>query len=306
MVSSRREFLAAGAAFSQAQAAPPRDVISLAAWSLNRSFFLYQRWKNLDLPRICREQFGISALEFVNQFFENPTLRYLQDLKKQGANNGVTFVRIMVDSEGDMAAVDRKERMQSAVAHRKWVDIAHDLGCKDIRCNMRGGPADWKQDKDLISRAAESFRDLLEYAKGSGLDIIIENHGGASSDPDVLAALMKAVNDPRFGTLPDFGNVNAGDDHAVVLRKLLPWAKGVSVKASWAEDGSHPAFDIGKLLRICLDQGFHGYWGIESSFGRRRRGEPEVKLSADQVWQNEVRGILLTKALIEKVVLRKS
>lgn len=303
---TRRWFLAAAATTPAAFAADPRDRISLAAWSLNRSFFLHQRWKNLDLPRICREQFGITALEFVNQFFENPTLRYLQQLKRQGADYGVAFIRIMVDGEGDMAALERAERMQAAVAHRKWVDIAQYLGCKDIRCNMRGGLADWKKDQDLIKRAAESFRNLLDYAKGSGLDILIENHGGASSDADVLASLMQQVNDPRFGTLPDFGNVNAGDDHAVVLRKLLPWAKGVSVKAMWAEDGSHPAFDVEKLIRICLEHGFHGDWGIESSYGRRRRGEAEPKLTAEQVWANEVRGVELTKRLIERVVFGKS
>jgi sugar phosphate isomerase/epimerase len=300
---NRREFLAAIGAFA-AWAANANDVISLAAWSINRSFFQHQRWKNVDLPRICRDEFGISALEFVNQFFENPMMRHLQQLRRAGSDNGVAFIRIMVDGEGDMAALDKTERRQASVAHRKWVDVAHYLGCKDIRCNMRGGPADWRNDKDLVSRAAESFRDLLDYARGSGLDIIIENHGGASSDADVLAALMKTVGDSRFGTLPDFGNVNQGDDHAVVLKKLLPWAKGVSVKAMWAEDGTHPGFDPEKLIRICLEHGFHGVWGIESSYGRRGRGTPEVKRTAEETWRDEVKGVMLTKSLIEKVVFQ--
>ncbi len=301
-MATRREFLAASPALA-AWAANAKDVISLAAWSINRSFFQHQRWKNLDLPRICRDEFGISALEFVNQFFENPMMRHLQQLRRAGSDAGVAFIRIMVDGEGDMSALDKAERLRAAVAHRKWVDIAHFLGCKDIRCNMRGGPADWRNDKDLISRAAESFRDLLDYARGSGLDIIIENHGGASSDADILAGLMKTVGDSRFGTLPDFGNVNQGDDHAVVLKKLLPWAKGVSVKTMWAEDGAHPVFDPEKLIRICLDHGFHGAWGIESNYGRRGRGA-EVKRTAEETWQDEVKGVMLTKNLIEKVVFQ--
>jgi sugar phosphate isomerase/epimerase len=208
-----------------------------------------------------------------------------------------------------MAAVDKKVRTAAAIAHRKWVDIAQYLGCSDVRCNMRGGISDWKQDRDLVSRAAESFNDLLEYARPSGLSIVIENHGGASSDPDVLTALMKAVNNPRFGTLPDFGNVNPGADHAEVLRKMLPFAKGVSVKAAWPSDGSQPAFDVEKLIRICMDAGFHGYWGIESSYGRPRRGAApaaQEKLTPDQLWANELKGIQLTKELLQRTVFKSA
>lgn len=117
---------------------------------------------------------------------------------------------------------------------------------------------------------------------------------------------MKAVNNPRFGTLPDFGNVNRGDDHETVLRKLLPWAKGVSVKAGWTPEGTNPGWDLEKLIRICLDAGFHGFWGIESSYGRRR-GQPgaaQENLTPDQLWGNEVKGIQLTKAAIERVVFK--
>ena len=298
---SRRGLLqSAAAAPLSAAVRPTKADISLAAWSLNRSFFVAHKWTNLDLPRICREQFNINGLEFVNQFFENPSIRYLQQLKKRGSDYGVRFVLIMVDGEGDMAAADKQTRMESAIAHRKWVDIAHYLGCHAIRCNMRGGLQDWKQDKDLVSRAAESFGNLLEYSRESDLNIIIENHGGASSDPAVLSALMKSVNHLRFGTLPDFGNINGGDDHGEVVRQLLPWAKGVSVKAMWSGDGTHPRFNLEKLIKICQDSGYHGFWGIESSFDRTTEG-----LSHDRIWENEVKGVQLTKAVLERTVLKK-
>lgn len=299
---TRREFIGGVAGAAAWAAVPGKDEISLAAWSINRSFFVNHRWTNLDLPKICRENFNIPALEFVNQFFGNPMKPYLDQLKKNAGEHGVRLVRIMVDDEGNMAAVDRKERMESAVAHRKWVDIAHYLGCADIRCNMRGGLADWKQDKDFVKRAAESFHSLLEYAQGSGLDIIIENHGGPSSDPDVLVGVMQAVNNPRFGTLPDFGNINEGDDRYEVIRRLMPYAKGVSVKAAWSADGTHPRWDLDKLIQIAQEAGFHGYWGIESSYGGRS-GET---LTADEMWANEVKGVQLTKQVIERVVFKKA
>ncbi len=318
---SRRDFLGAAAAgiAGAAGAAPAADTaqdrISLAQWSINRSFFENHKWKNLDFPQIAKEQCGIAAVEFVNQFFDNPMLSNLAPLKRNGERYGVMFVRIMCDDEGNMAAIDRKERMQSAVAHRKWVDIANYLGCQDIRCNMRGGLPNWKEDKDLVKRAAESFQDLLAYARGSGVNVIIENHGGASSDADVLIGLMKAVNDPHFGTLPDFGNINPGDDRYEVIRRILPYAKGVSVKGAWSSvDDTNPGWDPVKLIRICRDSGFHGYWGIESSYGRPRQprqpGQPSQArtpetVPPEQLWQNELKGIMLTKAVLEKALFQK-
>lgn len=318
---SRREFMS-GAAMAAAaatvaggalaaQTKPVADRISLAQWSLVRSFRA-GKWKTLELPKICREQLGISAVELVNALMENPLMRYLQQLKRAGKDNGVTFVRIMCDAEGDMAAVEKDVRMASARAHRKWVDIACELGCTDIRCNMRGGAEDWKTDKDLVKRAAESFGNLLEYATAAKIDVVIENHGGASSDPDVLVALMKAVNNPHFGTLPDYGNLNPGADREEVLRRMLPYAKGVSVKASWSPDGTNATGDLEKLLRITQASGFHGYWGIESNYAREPRPVPGQRrkaegpqLSPDQAFQNDVKGVLMTKAVLERVVLKK-
>ena len=119
MPTDRRSFLVqAGVASSLAAGAATKDQISLAAWSLVNSFFVAKKWTNLDLPRITREEFGIGALEFVNQFFDNPMMTNLQRLKKNAAQFDVKLVRIMVDDEGNMAAIDKQERMQSAVAHR--------------------------------------------------------------------------------------------------------------------------------------------------------------------------------------------
>ncbi|MGE5647167.1 MAG: sugar phosphate isomerase/epimerase family protein [Acidobacteriota bacterium] len=303
---SRREFLAAATAAAaglRTATAAPADKISLAAWSINRSFFRNQRWKNIELPKICREQLGIEGLEFVNQFFELPTMGSLRKVKKQGEDNGVAFVRIMVDDEGPMAAIDKAERMQAAVAHRKWIDIAHYLGCKDIRCNVYGGPQDWTQDADFAKRAAESFNDLLDYSKGSGLDLCIENHGRSSSNADMLLAVMKAVNNPRLGTLPDFGNINKGDDRYEVIRRLLPYAKGISVKAAWRDGDTHPGWDLEKLIQICREAGFHGWWGIESSYRGSKR---EEEITPDELWENELKGIRLTKRVIERTVFEKT
>jgi len=291
MTMNRRQWLAAAPAAAAAAAWQAHDRISLAQWSFNRSFRAGV-WKNLDMPRIVREKAGLDALEFVNQFFENPTLGYLRRLKASLASAGVTPVLIMVDDEDPMAGTDPRERRAAAVAHRKWVDAAHYLGCRAIRCNMRGGEGDWRKDTDLIDRAAESFSSLLAYARGSGLLILIENHGGASSDPDVLVRLMKQVNDPQFGLLVDLGNWNKGDDHYQAIEKTLPWARGISVK-------DIPGWDLEKKLRMCIAGGYHGFWGIESG------ARPPEGASPEQIFQAELEAVLKMKASLERVVLGK-
>lgn len=243
--------------------------ISLAAWSLHRTF--RYTWHNFDLPQICREDFGIDGLEFVSNFFDLPSYQSLQELKRRAGHNGVNMLLIMVDSEGDMSHPDRKERMQAATNHRKWVDIAHFLGCHSIRCNFGYSQAGTPDER--VDRAAESFSDLLDYSEDSGLNIIIENHGGISSLPDKMISLMKKVDNPRFGTLPDFGNFTEVDNYEGV-RALMPYAKAVSAKCyDFEPDGSHRHFDLDRMVEIVLAAGYHGYVGIE--FEGQRQDEWE-------------------------------
>jgi sugar phosphate isomerase/epimerase len=302
MAPSRRDVLAGSLALVPNLASPApaqQQAVSLAAWSFSGSFF-QGKWKLLELPGILRERLNISALEHVNQFFENPTLRYLQRLKKACDDNGIRSTILMVDDEGNTAAIDKAERMQAAVQHRKWIDIAQYLGCHSVRCNVRGGAADWKQDPELADRAAETMRAMIDYAKGSDLSIIVENHGGASSDPEVLVALVKKVNHPKFGLLCDLGNWNKGDDRYAAVRKTLPYARGLSVKGTWGPDVD-PAFDAEKLVRTALEGGYVGWWGLEVT--PRLRG---AKLAADEQFAKEVQTVLEAKAIVDRVVLKKT
>jgi L-ribulose-5-phosphate 3-epimerase len=297
---SRRTILLSPAAFAAPAAAASPQGVSLAAWSFSSSFFL-GKWKLLEMPGILRNKLGIDALEHVNQFFENPMFTYLQKLKRACSDNGVKSTILMVDGEGSTAALDKAERRQAAINHRKWVDIAHYLGCHSVRFNVYGAPADWKQDKDLVARAAETIHWMLDYAKESGLNLIVENHGGASSDPDILVALVKKVNHPKFALLADLGNWNKGDDRYANSRKILPYARGLSVKGTWGPDAD-PTFDAEKLIRVALDGGYSGYWGLEVT-PRDIRGK---KLSADDTFAKELQTVLEAKAIVDRVVLKKS
>ena len=294
----------AASLLSSAAAATKRPQgISLAAWSFSGSYFQASKWKLLELPGILRDKLGITALEHVNQFFEAPTLTYLAKLKKACTEAGVQSTILMVDGEGGTASPDLAERKRAANAHRKWFDAAHELGCYAVRCNVYGGAPEWKSDKDLVARAAETMGMMLDYAKGSGVDLIVENHGGASSDPDVLVALVKKVNHPNFGLLCDLGNWNKGDDRYANVKKILPFARGLSVKGTWGASVD-PAFDAEKLVKIALDGGYSGWWGLEVTPGRPAQGA--AKRTGDEQFAEEVKTVLGAKAIVERVVLKKS
>ncbi|MBN2290544.1 MAG: sugar phosphate isomerase/epimerase [Candidatus Glassbacteria bacterium] len=269
---------ALGAAAGRAEAAPEQTgssagkkfKISLAGWSINSTF--RKEWTCLDLPRIVREEFGLDGLEFVNSHFDLPLFGYLKDLKQRAADYGVELVLIMCDNEGDMSSEDKQERMQAAINHRKWVDIAHFLGCHAIRGNFGYTKAGTAEER--IARCAESYRSLVEYADTAGMNVLIENHGGLSSYPETVVSLMKLVNHPRFGTLPDFGNFAPEVDKYQAIEALMPWAKAVSVKCvDFEPDGSHPAWDLDRMVEIVLAAGYRGFFGIEAGSRQGRHKE---------------------------------
>lgn len=255
--------------------------ISLAAWSVHKLFYS-GKLKQIDMPKLCREQFDISGLELVNSFFPSPQYRYCKDLLKRAADHGVKILLIMCDAEGDLAAVDPAERKQAVRNHRKWLDIAAVLGCHSIRCNSGHGQAG---DADAIKRCAESFAALCELARPDKLNVIIENHGGLSSDPASLIAVIKQANHPLLGTLPDFGNFPSTVDRYDAVRRMMPYAKAVSAKChDFGPDGNETGTDYARMMKIVLDAGYNGWVGIEYE-GKR---------------MDEIAGVKACKKLLER------
>jgi sugar phosphate isomerase/epimerase len=233
-----------------------KDDISLAQWALVEEIKA-GKWTTLDFPKIAREDFDLNGIEFVNTLFEVPTISYLNALKQNAANNGVAMILIMVDDEGDPCAPDKKERKQFEINHRKWVDIAHYLGCHAIRTNCRGLEGVSKE--DAIKLASETYHGLLEYASDSNVKILIENHGGFSNDAEWLVALMKEVNDPSFGTYPDWREPEEDFDNYTYLLKTAPFAKGMSYRNQPTEELT------AKMIDVCKHAGYNGWYGIESN-----------------------------------------
>lgn len=256
----------AGAQTGGGSASSRKFRISLAQWSLHKAI-QSRLVTNLDFPRIAREQFGIAGLEFVNTLWGSPTADYVRQLKRNMAQSGTECVLIMCDAEGFMGHADKETRLRAADNHRRWVDLTAELGGHAIRTNMYPGekqPAGAAEIRDFVGRAAESFTRLCEYAKASKINVIIENHGGVSSNADVVVDLMKAVNLPNCGTLPDFGNFPKEVDRYDAVQKMMPYAKGVSFKCwDFTPAGDESTIDMKRMMKIVDDAGYHNWVGIE-------------------------------------------
>jgi len=266
--------------------------ISLAEWSLHKELFA-KKLTNLDFPELARKEFGISIVEYVNQFFKDKAedKTYLADLLKRSKDNGVTNNLIMIDGEGGLGELDDAVRNKAVENHYKWVEAAKYLGCKTIRVNAFGKGSN----EEIAKAAVEGLSKLGEFAAKTGINVIVENHGGSSSNGQWLSGVMKQVNLKNVGTLPDFGNFcivrkeggcAESYDRYQGTKELMPFAKGVSAKTyDFDEKGNCVETDYTKILKIVKESGFKGIAGIEYEGS---------KLS-------EYDGIKATKALLERV-----
>lgn len=265
--------------------------ISLAQWSLNRAFFGrpgVEKRDPMDFAKIAKDEFGIDAIEYVNQFYRDKKAddATLKELKKRADDGGVKSVLIMCDGEGNLGDADVKKRQQAVENHYRWVEWAKFLGCHSIRVNAASSGTYWEQ----IDRAADGLRKLSEFGAQHAISVIVENHGGLSSNGAWLAEVMRRVAHPGCGTLPDFGNFRVAGrvqyDRYKGMEDLMPFAKGVSAKShDFDADGNETHTDYMRMLEIVLRHGYRGYVGVEYEGSRL----------------SEADGIRATKTLLEKV-----
>lgn len=261
--------------------------ISLAQWSLHRAIF-GKKLDNLDFPMTAKRDYGIDAVEYVNQFWMDKAKdqKYLAELKKRCDGEGVRSLLIMCDDEGALGDADAAKRQKAVENHYKWVEAAKFLGCHSIRVNAESSGSYDEQ----LERAADGLRRLSEFGKQHGLNVIVENHGGLSSNGAWLEAVMRKVNMPNCGTLPDFGNFDLGGgkqyDRYKGVAEMMPFAKAVSAKShDFDANGNETHTDYRRMMKIVLDAGYRGYVGVE--YEGDKLGEPE--------------GIRATKRLLELV-----
>ncbi len=314
---SRRHFLRTAAALGAAgvinplkslQAEDKKEPfkISLAQWSLNKRFFKkegHEPLDNLDFAKTAKK-LGIDGIEYVNQMFFDKAKdqSYLAEMKTRAEGEGVKSLLIMCDREGNLGDPDDAKRTTTIENHLKWLDAAKFLGCHSIRVNAASNPKlTWDEQAKL---AADGLHRLCEEGDKRGLWVVVENHGGLSSNGKWLTQVMKLADHKRVGILPDFGNFYTNRENAELynpyqgVREFMPWVKeGVSAKAyDWdtgagkfyTEDRREPreiSLDFERLVKIVVGGGYHGWIGVE--YEGQKHTEEE--------------GILRTKKALEEI-----
>lgn len=266
--------------------------ISLAEWSLHKALFA-EEMTNLDFPVMAKNDFGIDAVEYVNIFFKDKAedAAYLSQLNTICIDNGVSNVLIMCDGEGNLGDSDEAKRNEAVENHYKWVEAAKTLGCHSIRVNARGTGTD----EEVATAAIDGLGRLSEFAKDFDINVIVENHGGISSNGKWLSNVISSVGMANCGTLPDFGNfcIESNEDGCINeydrylgVKELMPFAKGVSAKShDFDENGDEIHTDYTKMLKVVKEAGYRGHIGIEY----------------EGTEDSENMGIMKTKTLLEKV-----
>ena len=275
--------------------------ISLAEWSLHRSI-RSNMIDHMDFFDITKNKFGLSAVEYVNSFFFDKAgdKIYLNEMKMRADDLGIESLLIMCDNEGSLGDPDPIARTKAVENHYKWAEAAKFLGCHSIRVNaylteslhgtLLGDYSTTGSYENQINLAADGLRRLTEYGDTLGINTIVENHGGLSSNGQWLAKVMEKVDHPRVGTLPDFGNFRIqGEewyDRYKGVEELMPYAKAVSAKShDFDSQGNEINTDYYKMMNIVLNAGYSGYVGIEYEGSKL----------------DEMAGIQATKDLLEKV-----
>jgi len=248
--------------------------LSLAQWSLHKALFA-KEMDNLDFPAKAKSM-GFEGVEWVAHFFTDKATdkAYLQQMKDSTDAAGVKNLLIMIDGKGDLASEDKTERDKAVETHKDWVNAAKFLGCHSIRVNLFGSkdPAKWH------TAAVDGLGRLAKYGASQGINVIVENHGGLSSDSEKLVAVMKEIDLSNCGTLPDFGNFciarKGGDnwkgecineyDKYLGTKQMMPYAKAVSAKSyDFDENGQETKIDFAKMLNIVRDFKYDGFIGVE-------------------------------------------
>ncbi|MEZ4971597.1 MAG: sugar phosphate isomerase/epimerase family protein [Flavobacteriaceae bacterium] len=259
------------------KAEEPFFKLSLAQWSIHKMV----REDGVD-PYTFAEKaknWGFTGLEYVSalyykeleaaNFSEEAMAAFVEKCNAESKKHGMQNVLIMIDGQGDLATADDKKRKEAVENHYKWVDAAAKMGCHAIRVNLSGSkvPEEW------VASSVDGLTQLATYAKGKNIEVLVENHGGLSSNGAMLAEVMTKVNMDNCGTLPDFGNFciertkdGCAQEYDIYkgIAELMPHALAVSAKSNdFDAEGNEIKLDYPRILKIVKDAGYTGYIGVE-------------------------------------------
>jgi sugar phosphate isomerase/epimerase len=255
----------------------------------------------LELPRAVREHLNLNAIEICQFHIPERSPNYIAALKRALREAEVQLVNMPIDV-GNISDANPEYRAEDLAEIEAWMQVAAELGAGMVRVNASAPIA--ATPPAPLAVTIESYARLARTAKTLGLDLLIENHGGITADPEVIVALVEAVGADQLKVLVDIGNfepllsmqmaemqglpipdADVTPLYASVAR-IAPYAHLVHAKTHGFDSAGNPLrLDVLRALRVIQDAGYTGPFSLEYE---GNHGDP---------WENTRR----TLALVQQV-----
>lgn len=183
---------------------------------------------------------------------------YVERVKQAADKAGLPFGCIAVDGAHVFEDNDEARAANRRVAYR-WLDIAAKLGATQVRIDA-GGPEEMPEKAFAVIR--EGYRDLIDRAAEHDIQVLFENHWGPSRYPDNCIRLLEGIE--GLGFLFDTNNWAPGKQ-VEGWERCARYASATHVKTfRFDENGDEPGVDLSIPIRLVMESGYDGAWGIES------------------------------------------
>lgn len=183
---------------------------------------------------------------------------YLGRVKAAADEAGLPFGCIAVD--GAHIYDDKPEwRRKFRDKAYRWIEVSRILGARQIRIDAGGRH---EMTDEMFHVIVEGFHDLVARGREAGLEIVMENHWGASQVPENVVRILDAV--PGLGLLFDTNNWAEGMQERG-WEMCARYAHITHIKTfSFDESGNDPSVDLHRAITLLKESGYNGCWGIES------------------------------------------
>jgi sugar phosphate isomerase/epimerase len=183
---------------------------------------------------------------------------YLKSVTDAAQQAGLPWGCIAADGAHIYEETEEKRRMTRCVAHR-WLQVAQFLGATQVRIDA-GGPENMPD--NVFPFIVKGYNELISRAKEMGIQILVENHWGPIKYPSNAVKLLEAVK--GLGMLFDTNNWAKGFQEEG-WERCAKYAAETHVKTfAFDQNGWDPTVDLKKAIKILVDNGYNGVWGIES------------------------------------------